>query len=211
MNFFLDTNVLVGYIFETDNWNLKSLEVVNHPAPKYSSFDVCNECTYKYESKLKRVSSELRKFGKKIRLSKSFDDLKSYLQDECVVTEDILLEFLSRNERLSKNEFITKFTEFQRGTEQRCHLNYKHLLDNIMFHQRHVSHDDLYKLCVSCGFVSDDADDVEIIIDAHDLGLTIENLLLITGDYGHIIPRRNFIIDNTSLSDVIGLGEFNLT
>lgn len=211
MNFFLDTNVLLGYIFETDNWNSKSLEVINHNTPKYSSLSVCYECTHKYENKLKGILKELRKFGKKIRVSKQLDDLESYLLDECFITGDILLEFLNRNIGASKNELMTKFTEFQRGTETRCHLNYKCLLNEITFHQRHVPHRDLYNLCMSCGFVSDDADDVEIIIDAHDLGLNIETLLLITGDYKHIVPRRNFIIKNTSLSDVIGLGEFNLT
>lgn len=211
MNFFLDTNVLLGYIFETDNWNQKSLEVVNYHAPKYSSLDVCNECTHKYESKLKGILTELRKFGKKIRLSKSIGELKSYLLDECIITGNILLEFLSRNNSASKNELIKKFTEFQYETEKRCHLNHKYLLNEITFHERHTSHSDLYTLCVSCGFVSEDADDVEIIIDAHDLGLRIETLLLITGDYKHIVPRRKFIISNTSLSDVIGLGDFNLT
>lgn len=211
MNLFLDTNVLLGYIFETDNWNSKSLEVVNHRNPLYSSLDVCNECTYKYESKLKGILNELRKFGKEIRLSKSVDDLESYVQDECIITGDILHEFLSRHSGDSQKELMSKFTEFQRGTEIRCHLNHEFVLNKIIFHQRHLPHADLYNLCASCGFVSDDPDDVEIIIDAHDLGLRIESLMLITGDYKHIVPRRAFIISNTSLSDVIGLGEFNLT
>ncbi|WP_048040091.1 hypothetical protein [Methanosarcina mazei] len=209
MNLFLDTNVLLGYIFETDHWNYKSLEVVNCFTPKYSSLDVCKECTYKYESKLKGILSELRKFGRKIRLSKTLDDLESYLRDECVITGDILIEFLNLNTNVSKNELMIRFTEFQRGTEKRCHSNYKYLLNEITFHQRHVSYDDLYNLCLACGFVSDDADDVEIVIDAHDLGLKIDTLLLVTGDYNHIVPRRVFIINNTSLSDVIGLGQFN--
>jgi hypothetical protein len=85
------------------------------------------------------------------------------------------------------------------------------MLNEIKFHQRHVSYDDLYNLCVSCGFVSDDADDVEIVIDAHDLGLVIKNLLFITGDYEHIVSRRNLIVENTSISDVIGLGQFKFT
>lgn len=211
MNLFLDTNVLLGYIFETDNWNSKSLEVVNLCTPLYSSHDVCKECTYKYESKLKGILNEMRKFGREIRLSKSVDDLKSYLQDECIITGNILLEFLSRHSADSPTELMKKFTEFQRGTETKCHLNHKFVLNKIVFHQRHLPHLDLYNLCVSCGFVLDDPDDVEIIIDAHDLGLRIEALLLVTGDYKHIVPRRDFIINNTSLLDVIGLGEFNLT
>jgi predicted nucleic acid-binding protein len=129
MNFFLDTNVLLGYIFETDNWNSKALDVINYQASKYSSLDVCKECTHRYESTLKIILAELRKFGKKIRLSKSLDELKSYLQNEYNITGDVLLEFLSRNDDTPKKELIAKFTELQRGTEARCHINHEYLLN----------------------------------------------------------------------------------
>jgi hypothetical protein len=48
-------------------------------------------------------------------------------------------------------------------------------------------------------------------MDTHDLGLSIDNLFFITDDYNHIVRRRYIIIKNTSISDVIKLGEFNIS
>ena len=211
MNFFLDTNVLLGYIFETDKWNSKSLEVVNHKTPKYSSYYAREECASNYGKKIRRVLNELRKFGKRIRVSNSLAEVELYLHEECTLTGDIILEFLKLNKEISLSELIRKFREFQMKAESRCYENYNYILKYIIFHNRSFHHRELYNKCISCGFVPADADDVEIIIDAHDLGLKIKSLFFITGDYTHIISRKDFILENTSIYDIIGLGEFNFT
>ncbi len=68
---------------------------------------------------------------------------------------------------------------------------------------------EIYQIFDADGLVQIDASDVEIIIDAHHIGLQVKDLFLITGDYEHIVKRRDLIRSNTSLKDVIGLGEFN--
>lgn len=211
MNIFLDTNVMLGFVFETDKWNSKSFEVMKHSAIKYSSDSAQKECNNNYNTKLRKLLSELRKFKKEMRLAKTLRDVELFLQDAEFETGDILSKFLHRNSELKLKDLINKFDELQLKTEQRCHLNYNHILKVVNIHSRSKPYTELYQLCVECGFVDSDPDDVEIIIDAHDLSEKINPLFFITGDYRHIISRKEFIITNTSLSGVIGLGEFTLT
>ncbi len=211
MNLFLDNNVLIGYIFETDHWNSMSLSVMSQKTPKYSSNAVKDECNHKYTSSLRKISNELNKFKKQMRTSNSLKDLEFYLNDTNFKTKDILLDFLKSDPNVNISDFIKKFMNLQWNVEATCHSNYEHILQVIHFHERNKPYKSLYDLCISDGFVTDDYDDVEIVIDAHDLGLNIQNLFFITGDYNHIVSRKQFIIENTSISDVIGLGEFNLS
>jgi hypothetical protein len=59
MNLFLDNNVLIGYIFETDNWNLKSLDVMRCSLDRYSSNTVCQECRDIYKKNLSIIKKNL--------------------------------------------------------------------------------------------------------------------------------------------------------
>lgn len=211
MNLFLDNNVLIGYIFETDYWNSNSLKVITGDFNKYSSDTVQNECQYKYTSSLRKLKNELNRFKKQIRVSKSFNDLELFLHSTRFKTKDILLDFLKSNTSVSISDILNKFTNLQWAVESLCRRNYNHLSQVIHYHKRNKPHKELYSLCVSDDFVTDDADDVEIVIDAHDLGLDIENLSIVTGDYKHIVSRKQFIVENTSIYDVIGLGQFTPT
>ncbi len=69
MNLFLDNNVLIGYIFETDNWNSKSLDVMTCTLERYSSNTVCQECEDIYKKQLRIIKKEfgyiIRDFNRK--------------------------------------------------------------------------------------------------------------------------------------------------
>ena len=211
MNLFLDNNVLVGYIFETDHWNSMSLNVMSQKTPKYSSSAVKTECNHKYTSSLRKIKIEFNRFKKQMRKSNSLKDIEFYLNDTNFNTKDILLDLLKSDSNANFSDFIKMFRTLQWKVEATCHSNYEHLLQVIHFHERNKPYKILYDLCTLDGFVNDDNDDVEIVIDAHDLGLELQNLFFVTGDYKHIVSRKQFIVENTSISDVIGLGEFNLT
>ena len=47
-----------------------------------------------------------------------------------------------------------------------------------------------------------DLDDLEIILDAHDLAFTVERLILVTGDLMHIVAAGDIIRRNTKIYDV---------
>ena len=211
MNFFLDTNVMLGFIFETDNWNSKSSEVFKHSAPKYSSCYAQKECQHRYKSQLNRALRELRLFFKKIHLAKSYQELNSQIQNNFPITRDILIDFLKVNNSLELSELANEFSKFKLKTEIKCKENYKKISGIISFHTSQYPHRELANILQKCGLLQEDCDDIEIIIDAHDLGLTVGNLVFITGDYRHIVSRKNDIIQNSSIDDIIGLGEFNYT
>lgn len=96
-----------------------------------------------------------------------------------------------------------------RDTESRCLANLQNLGKLVFFCTRDQPYTEIYRLFEADGLAGIDPFDVEIILDAHHAGLRVKDLLLITGDYKHIIPRRGIIRSNTSLKDVIGLGDFN--
>jgi len=53
-----------------------------------------------------------------------------------------------------------------------------------------------------------DQDDVPVVLDAHHVGLIIENLILVSGNYWDISAYKRLICKNTSLADVIYLKYF---
>lgn len=53
MNYFLDTNVGLGYVFCTDSWNDKSEHLFNKKGTFYISYCVRNEFDRKYNNILK--------------------------------------------------------------------------------------------------------------------------------------------------------------
>ncbi len=212
MHFFLDNNVLIGYIFETDHWNSKSLVVMAHSSEKYSSDNVRRECSDIYNKSLRTLRQEFNKIKKELRRSKTFklETVKSFLYTNVFEIDDIIMNFLKSNSYSTPAEAISGLNRLQRGFEARCHSNYQDIDSFVIIHTRNKPYRKLYEIFKSSGFVKDDPEDVEIVIDAHDLGLSINPLFLISGDYGHIISRKEFIRENTSIEEVIGLGEFDL-
>jgi len=52
-----------------------------------------------------------------------------------------------------------------------------------------------------------DPDDLEVVLDAHDLALCVPGLVLWTGDLGHIVRNRGRVLDTTAICDVRFLGD----
>lgn len=94
--------------------------------------------------------------------------------------------------------------------ESRCLQNVSNIREVVSIHNRDKSYDEIYQLFQADGLAEIEPVDVEIILDAHHVGLEVNGLFLISGDYKHIISRKELITRNTSLTNVIGLGEFNL-
>jgi hypothetical protein len=211
LNLFLDTNVLLGYTFETDHWNGKSLDVVSHRYAKYSSNTVATEFNFTSQSRIRKIKGMFNRFKREARLSKSKKAIEAYLKRENFEIKDILLNIIQRCESSDINDIINYVSQYQLSFEQRCLSNVLYLKQIITFHNRTTAHTDIYSLCELDGFVKDDPDDVEIVIDAHDLGQTEKPLLFVTGDYGHIFSRKEFIEDVTSIEEVIYLKHFDLT
>lgn len=210
MNFFLDNNVLIGYIFENDHWNSNSLVVMVCTSNRYSSDNVKRECFDIYNKTLRTLRQEFYRLKKELRASRIFkiETTKSFLYSNAFEIADIIIDFLRDYSYSTPEEAISGLNNLQRTFEARVHGNYLNIDSLVIFHSRINAYKELYEIFKLNGFVAEDPEDVEIVIDAHDLGLSINPLLLISGDYGHIVSRKEFIKENTSLKDVIGLGEF---
>lgn len=208
MPFFLDNNVLIGYIFETDNWNSKSLEVIGCHTPKISSDTVKAECSDIYQKNIGKIKKEILKSIGEINKSKSLkvDYLQSFTKN--FYSKDVIIGFINRNPGNDKSKIINGLRTLLRDTESRCLVNFNTIEKLITFYKRDKPYKEIYTIFEIDGLVQIDSSDVEIILDAHHIGLQVEELFFITGDYLHIVPRRDIIRNNTSLKDVIGLGEF---
>lgn len=209
MNLFLDTAVLLGYAFETDHWNGKSLNVISHTSKKYSSTNVEIEFDTKSQTKIRTIKGMFYRFKREVRLSKSKEEIESYIKYEDFEIKDIILEIMLNCGSSDVKDIIKYVDSYQISFEKKCKLNSENLKKLLQFHNRTAPYRDVYDLCVLDGFVKDDPADVEIIIDAHDLGQKISPLFFVTGDYRDIVSRKQFIENNTSIEEVIYLKHFN--
>lgn len=208
MPFFLDNNVLIGYIFETDHWNSKSLAVMNSISRKFSSNTVLRECSEIYDKNIRIIRRELQKTIAEMQRSKSLDIEKLSSFMDGFNSKNVIIEFLNSNPKSDKGNLINGLRRLLRDLESRCLANLQRLDKLVTFCTRNKPYTEIYQIFEADGLAEIDLSDVEIILDAHHAGLQVKDLFLITGDYKHIVPRRELIKSKTSLKDVIGLGEF---
>ncbi|MGB8218513.1 MAG: hypothetical protein WCE94_14545 [Candidatus Methanoperedens sp.] len=184
------------------------MEVMGCHVPKISSDTVKAECSDIYQKNIGKIKREILKSIGEINKSKSVnvDNLQSF--SNTFYSKDVILSFLNSNPNSDKNKIINGLRTLLRDTESRCLVNFNTIEKLITFYKRDKPYKDIYNIFELDGLTRIDLVDVEIILDAHHIGLQVGELFFITGDYLHIIPRRDIIKKNTSLKDVIGLGEF---
>lgn len=207
---FLDNNVLIGYIFETDRWNSKACTVMECGAKKFSSDIVCKECSDIYEKIIRIIK---REFGKTIRKLNNFKSLKTKKIRQFIAefnTKEIITNFFEANSDSTIKELSNGLRKLQRDMESRCLQNLSNIREVVSIHKRDNPYKEIYQQFQADGLAEIDPVDVEIILDAHHVGLEVNGLFLISGDYNHIVSRKEVIKANTSLEYVIGLGEFSI-
>lgn len=184
------------------------MEVMGCHIPKISSDTVKSECSDIYQKNIGKIKKEILRSIGEINKSKSIKivDLQSFTNT--FYSKDVILSFLRTNQNNDKSKIINGLRTLLRDTESRCLVNFISIDKLITFYKRDKPYKDIYNIFEIDGLARIDLVDVEIILDAHHIGLQVAELFLITGDYSHIIPRRDIIKKNTSLRDVIGLGEF---
>lgn len=209
MSFFLDNNVLIGYIFETDNWNAKSLDVMCCDSKKLSSDTVYRECSEIHMKKIRKIKNEFQKVITQLNKSNSLDMKKLSLIIDKLNIKEIITKFVESRHQTNK-ELIKGLRILLRDMEYRCLKNYQNLEELVEIHTRNEGYKEIYQIFENDGLVKIDPIDVEIIIDAHHVGLQERDLSFISGDYEHIVSRKDLIESNTSLKEIIGLGQFEL-
>lgn len=53
-----------------------------------------------------------------------------------------------------------------------------------------------------------DDDDIEVVLDAHDLSGQVLEVVLITGDFRDIVSHKGMILAATAIRDIRYLGDF---
>ncbi len=56
--------------------------------------------------------------------------------------------------------------------------------------------------------VMTDDDDIEVVLDAHDLSGKVLEVVLITGDFRDIVSQKGMILAATAIRDIRYLGDF---
>lgn len=231
MNYFLDTNVKLGYVFCTDPWNDNSISVFNNNDFLYDSKEVYREFNRKYHYFLNEQKHffyglkdvlELDNSSKEIslkdllvkawtvNLKHEFDDNK---KESCVKT---FWKFCRNLKGLNNdlddivfkiNDIINYISRFLMGFERGV-LNRKLQYElKVMCHsKRTMDYEEIYDKLIESNVHNPDT---FIILDAHDLSITDSIVLdFITGDYD-MIQNLNEIINCLNINKFHYLKDFN--
>ncbi len=225
MLLFFDTNVAIGYVFNGDMWNTQAKNIFKCPNQKYYSDNVLKEI----ERKIKIISKEIN-----VALLFISAEILKYQSKDDQLTLDDTLKFINSlnlvrrlNIKTARVEMLKKYISILFSTKYAYDINKNELSKDIKQesnnfrneyntnfnfiqtvlkkHNKKHNHDNLKRKLLD----SDKdfhIDDVKIILDAHDLGITQNPLTYVTAD-----SKRNLnaiIIKNTNIDNVKDLREF---
>jgi hypothetical protein len=213
LDYFIDSNVVIGYYFNyTDNWGHDALKVFNSDKQIHSGNSVKEECfgsdeksgrcnTIKYEvlRNFSQAVTILIKTQSPLELIGSAIDKNWRIVN---IIQDLILQYDSDIE-----SFITEMTNARRKFEGDCNDRDDEIHDGmkVIFHIRDEEYTPIYKI-LETGI--EDIADIKVVLDAHHVECKGTNILFITGDYEHIVPKIGFIISNTSIQQIVPLGSF---
>jgi len=210
MTYFLDSNVIIGYYFACgDSQGRSSIRVFETPEGKYSSNNVWAECWGSGDAgRCRTISYEIAgEFSISIYYlttgEYSADDLLiAAISEKLRISE--IIEYL--HERYSNNlkTFINRLRAAQRKYENDCNTR-KNELNNssiLTIHHRtntypvQEQHFDKH---------IPDHTDVLILLDAHDLGIIIQDLVFVSGDGSHILANKDSILQLSSFRRIVSV------
>jgi hypothetical protein len=215
MHYFHDSTVILGYIFcGADRWGQQATDKINDPIPNHSSKYVWEECFgAQYDDGYfdkgrcgtikNQIARESRRVILKIQQNVPLSDIITQLRDEDFRTTDLFQQLFSQYGDNPQLVEILK-TAFRRF-EGLCFQRYSEINneEKIKRLARRNSYIDLFNDLLP--FIPDVAD-IEIIIDGHHLATKIPDVVLVTGDEGHIYLNKRYILKKTGITDVIWLG-----
>lgn len=213
MDYFIDSNVVIGYYFDyTDHWGKDALKVFNSQKQIHSGSNVRRECfgpddnSGRCNTIKKIVLKEFSKAVSQLIRTKSSSELIATAFAEKWRIKDIISDMYSIYED-NISSFVDEIRKVKRKFESDCNKRSEIILrgDAVIFHNRSESYSHIYQLL---GPKIDDPDDIEVILDAHHVVSMGTNILFISGDYGHIVKNKTFIVQNTAIEQIIPLGNF---
>ena len=212
MPYFLDTNVLLGYLFlKADNWGNAAKAIIENPEEKYSGITVKHECFGtlgtggSFETNKGKIVKEFRVVRSKILngipLVDILDDLQNGTWKSGEILKTIIAKHVGSSKDLAKNIQMALW-DFDVG----CKIRKDKIAVCVEFDERNIFYDALNTELES--FIPD-LTDIPVVMDAHHTSLRVNNLILVSGNYWDINAFRTRILRCcTSLAEVKHLSDF---
>jgi len=203
--------VIIGYIFQrADRWGTPAKAVVEDEEDNHSSDTVWSECFGitgedggRCTTVMRDITHEFRRAIAKLKGGTLPQDVVDFAYGEGWRTRELLEDIIEEHVGDCK-ELIDKLREASRWFEGECKRREASLKEVVRFHSRHEPYRELYYILKDS---VRDLDDVEVILDAHFVGLKIRGIVLVTGDKNDIVSNERLIRDNTSIAEVKWLGD----
>ncbi len=215
---FVDSNVIIGYHFPmTDGWADAAQIIFDKPNCRYTGSYVWEECfgtapdsgrcatkRHKIEKEFRRTLAALKR-GIEVRPLLTLI-LKRRKEEDVVCWIFHILILVAEQSKYDRKAMITNLENAKTDYENILFTRCQELKDNtrLLIHRRRVGHNDVYRELEK--YVPDKAD-IEVLLDAHDLGLTVTDLFFYTGDGVDINNNKRVILDHTEISDIYYLGD----
>lgn len=220
MDHFLDTGVFVGYVFRHDHWHQASCNCLSMESAKYTSTNVSAE----FSNVVSKIRDEFRD-----ELLIIIDRLHRKNQGDFVSHTDLgwlvmmgsksrIARFLNwlatqlKQERLTFGQLVNRLRDAERNymadtLTQEAAIKKRIGPKDVVCWMRRVTYPTL-KNQIS-GQVGD-LDDVDILLDAHDLAANknLKSLEFITGDKEHIKDNEDLILKNLRIARIRYLLDF---
>jgi hypothetical protein len=171
---------------------------------KYTGSSVWRECfgddgkTGKADTMLRKIRRQVQKLCACLNQSDSELDPKQFPLIAKFVTE-------LHEQRGTAGEKINRARTLQQNAETIYYQSKSKLSEQLTLHTRREGYTKLYNQLVtdiSNSSVELDQNDLEIVLDAHDLTCTVETLILVTGDLRHIVAAAQIICEITNICEV---------
>ena len=210
--YFLDSNVIIGYIFHaTDHWGRAAVLAFEDPGPNHSGFAVQRECFGLCDTgmgkvrtiqkavvrALRRVIYNLKRGRPLSQIAANFDG-DDHFQE---ILAEIRVVATGRSNRTTDAVVLESLQAFEVEVVRRQEI----VRTNCAWHRRTAYYPDIS--AVLNRDISD-GDDVTVVLDAHDIALTVPDLAYVSGDYNHIVRHADTILTHTRIVRVLPLGRF---
>lgn len=193
--YFLDSNVIIGYIFDNaDSQGKYAKIVIENGDQKHSGQTVKSECfgsdgRGRCDTIRNGIAREIRKVRYALERGLKIEQILPQMEEkECrtyIIVKDISEGY--KTDTISLREALK---EGQLDFETDCVDREDAINKMVEFHARSLPYIEIYKILVKS---IKDLDDIEVIIDGHDVGQEIDNLVLVSGNYQDITVFKKLI------------------
>ena len=207
LNYFLDSNVIIGYIFyQADHWGVPAKNVIECEHKKHYGVFVHEECFGvqwgRCDTIEKRINSE---FGRAITSLKRNQSVDILLYDSEKWKIYGIIQQIVAGSSGDLTSLENRIRNVQRVFETECDDRREIIKKLVMRHTRRQPYKDIYQILQK---IIPDKDDIEVVLDAHDVGNHFPGIFLITGDGRHIYRNKASILPYLKIKDIRLLSEY---